>query len=77
MYFYQAWCKYQWLASILLEELVAIEIDFTLRQIKKKGKESVKIFCDSQSVLGFLTLGWTLLSDPGTINQMINRSTMH
>ena len=60
------------LASILLGELVAIEIalSFIQGEVKKKRTKVVKIFCDSQSVVGLLTLGWTPTSYQGTISQI-------
>ena len=60
------------LASILLGELVAIEIALSFMQgeVKKKRMKGVKVFCDSQSAVGLLTLGWTLTSYQGTISQI-------
>ena len=60
------------LASILLGELVAIEIalNFIQCEAKKKRLTNVKIFSDSQSAVGLLTLGWTPSSYQGTINQI-------
>ena len=60
------------LASILLRELVAIEIalNFIQCEAKKKRLTNVKIFSDSQSAVRVLTLGWTLSSYQGTINQI-------
>ena len=59
------------LASILLGELVAIEIalNFIQSEMKKKTIKGVKIFCDSQSAIGILTLGWKPTSYQGTIKQ--------
>ena len=63
------------LASILLGELVAIEIalSFVQGEVKKKRMKGVKVFCDSQSAVGLLTLGWTPTSYQGTISQIKNR----
>ena len=60
------------LASILLGEFVAIEIalSFIQGEVKKKRVKGVKIFCDSQSAVGLLTLGWTPTSYQGTISQI-------
>ena len=57
------------LASILLGELVAIEIALSFIQGEVK-KKRVKIFCDSQSAVGLLTLGWKQTSYQGTISQI-------
>ena len=63
------------LASILLGELVAIEIALAFIQCetKKKRLARVKIFSDSQSAVGLLTLGWTPSSYKGTIDQIKNQ----
>ena len=60
------------LASILLGELVAIEVAFTFIQSegRKRKVSSVQIFCDSQSAVGLLTLGWKPSSYQETINQI-------
>ena len=60
------------LASILLGELVAIEIalGFIETESSKKKIDNVKIFCDSQSAVGLLTLGWTPSSYKGTISKI-------
>ena len=60
------------LASILLGELVAIEIalSFIQGEVKKKRIKGVKIFCDSQFTVGLLSLGWTPTSYQGTISQI-------
>ena len=49
------------LASILLGELVAISIplEFIEKEMGRKQFAEVKMFSDSQSVVGLLTLGWT------------------
>ncbi|VDI56199.1 Hypothetical predicted protein [Mytilus galloprovincialis] len=46
--------------SILLGELVAIKlvIDFLIIPNNRKNTESIKIFSDSQSAIGILTLNW-------------------
>ena len=64
------------LASILLGELVAIEIalNFIQSEMKKKTIKGVKIFCDSQSAIGILTLGWKPTSYQGTIKQTIKEN---
>ena len=60
------------LASILLGELVAIEVALTFIQSegRKRKVSSVQIFCDSQSAVGLLTLGWKPYSYQETINQI-------
>ena len=60
------------LASILLDELVAIEVALTFIQSegRKRKASSVQIFCDSQSAVGLLTLGWKPSSYQKTINQI-------
>ena len=60
------------LASLLLGELVAIEIPlgFIQGEVEKKSMKGVKIFCDSQSAVGLLTLGWKQTSYQGTISQI-------
>ena len=55
------------LASILLGELVAL--NFIQSEMKKKTIKWVKIFCDSQSAIGLLTLGWKPSSYQRTIKQ--------
>ena len=60
------------LASILLGELVAIEMALTFIQSegRKRKVSSVQIFCDSQSAVGLLTLGWKPSSFQETSNQI-------
>ena len=60
------------LASILLGELVAIKIalSFVQGDVKQKRMKGVKVFCDSQSAVGLLTLGWTPTSYQGKISQI-------
>ena len=60
------------LASILLGELVANEIALSSIQNEARRKKigPVKIFCDSQSAVGLLTLGWTPTSYQGTIGKI-------
>ncbi|MEW8548403.1 MAG: ribonuclease H family protein, partial [Candidatus Thiodiazotropha sp.] len=60
------------LASILLGELVAISIalSFIQGEMRKRQLAGVKLFSDSQSAVGLLTLGWTPSSYQGTISQI-------
>ena len=48
------------LASILLGELVAIKLtlNFVIEENRKHEIDTVLIFCDSQSAVGILQLGW-------------------
>ena len=48
------------LASILLGELVAIQLtlNFVIEENRKHDIDTVLIFCDSQSAVGILQLGW-------------------
>ena len=52
--------------------MVAIEIalGFIETESSKKKIDNVKIFCDSQSAVGLLTLGWTPSSYKGTISKI-------
>ena len=48
------------LASILLGELVAIQItlNYIIEEKRVRDISTILIFCDSQSAVGFLQLGW-------------------
>ena len=48
------------LASILLGELVAIQLtlNFVMEENRKHDSDTILIFCDSQSAVGILHLGW-------------------
>ena len=48
------------LASILLGELVAIQItlNYLIEEKKVRDISTILIFCDSQSAVGILQLGW-------------------
>jgi len=54
--------------SILLGEMVAIQLVLIFMS-QNNVKRSLKIFCDSQSVIGLLTLGWSPSSHHQTIKE--------
>jgi len=61
--------------SILLAELVAIlmVLEYIIQYPRVATSQSIRIFCDSQTAVGVLTMGWSSNSHRGTI-QEINKA---